>query len=61
LSPLILWKISSSVGKRFVTWLSKTVFPSMSTLKMPLWPSFRVAVIPYLLLMAACKLEAWGR
>jgi hypothetical protein len=28
---------------------------------MPPAPSRKVAVNPYLFLMAACKLEAWGR
>ena len=44
-----------------MTWLSYTTFPSMATVKMPLWPSLRPAVIPNVFLMAACKLEAWGR
>ena len=54
-------KISASVGKRWVTWLSYASLPSMATVKIPLWPSLRLAVIPNSFLMAACRLEAWGR
>ncbi len=35
--------------------------PVYVTVKMPPAPSLRSAVMPYLFLMAACKLEAWGR
>ena len=44
-----------------MTWLSYTTLRPMATVKMPLWPSLRLAVIPNSFLMAACKLEAWGR
>jgi len=33
----------------------------MKTSKMPPAPSRREAVIPYFFLIAACRLEAWGR
>jgi hypothetical protein len=33
----------------------------MYTSKIPPTPSVSRAVMPYLSLMAACKLEAWGR
>ena len=54
-------KISAFSGKRWVTWLSYTILPLMPTVKMPLWPSLRLAVIPNSFLIAACRLEAWGR
>ena len=54
-------KISSSFGKRYVVWLEYTFFPSMNTSKIPPEPMRRVEVMPYRLLMAACKLEACGR
>ena len=57
-----IWaKISAFSGKRCVTWLSYTILPLMATVKMPLWPSLRLAVIPNSFLIAACRLEAWGR
>jgi len=56
-----LAKISSSVGNRYVSWLVYASVPSMETSKMPPAPSFSRAVRPYLLLMEACRLEAWGR
>ena len=57
-----IWsKISAFSGKRWVTWLSYTILPLMPTVKMPLWPSLRLAVIPNSFLIAACRLEAWGR
>src|SRR5207245_9333027 len=61
LAASIFAKISSSVGNRYVTWLVYAVCPSMRTSKMPPTPSFRRAVMPYLSLMAACKLEASAR
>src|SRR5205085_8025254 len=61
LAVSIFAKISSSVGNRYVSWLVYAVCPSMKTSKMPPTPSFRRAVMPYLSLMEACKLEAWGR
>ena len=61
LSLSISAKTSGSSGNRYVIWLSQTRLPSISTKKMPPDPSFRAALMPYLALMAACKLEAWGR
>ena len=61
LAASICSKISSSLGKRYVVWFEYTLFPSMNTSKMPPAPMRSVAVMPYSLLMAACKLEAWGR
>jgi len=43
-----------------VTRLSQTRLPSMSTKKTPPALSLSSAVMPYLVLMAACRLEAWG-
>jgi hypothetical protein len=33
----------------------------MDTSKMPPYPSFSAAAMPYLFWMEACRLEAWGR
>src|SRR5262249_51993035 len=58
LAASIFSKISSFSGNRYVSWFEYTTFLPMKTSKMPPAPSRRVAVIPYLSLMAACKLEA---
>ena len=50
--------ISLFVGKRCVVLFEYTRSPSMCTSKIPPEPSFKLAVIPNLLLIAACKLEA---
>ena len=57
----IFSKISSSEGNRYVVWFEYTLSPFRKTSKIPPMPSRSLAVIPYLLEMAACKLEAWGR
>ena len=57
-----IWsKISAFSGKRWVTWLSYTILPLIATVKIPLPPSLRLAVCPNSFLIAACRLEAWGR
>ena len=61
MSLSIAAKTSASSGNLYVTRLSQTHVPSTSTKKMPPEPSFSSGVMPYLSLMAACRLEAWGR
>ena len=57
----ILAKTSSLVGKRYVWSFEYASVPSMVTSKTPACPPLRSAVIPNSFLIAACRLEAWGR
>ncbi len=57
----IVAKISSSSGKRNCFSLENTRVPSIRTSKAPPLPSMRLDSMPYLSLMAVCKLAASGR
>ena len=54
-------KISSSSGKRNCFSLENTRVPSIRTSKAPPLPSMSLESMPYLSLMAFCKLAASGR
>ena len=54
-------RISSSSGKRPVSYFEKMSSPSTTTSKMPLPPRMSSDSVPVALEIAAAKLVAWGR